>query len=295
MHSSATTMVRLYEARSHVARDIGRGLSLLAHKGVVLLGIAALTVVVLGVARPDLRQSMVAALVNDASLAASEADAMSDAIVDASGVALVTANGTPTAQAVQEHPGYAALTREQRAAANFLVRKYRLAPDAVAAVVAEAYAAGNELKVDPLLILAVMSIESSMNPFAQSTVGAQGLMQVMTTVHADRFEEFGGPRSALNPIVNIRVGAGILKELIDRYGSVPSGLKAYVGAAGMDSDSGYGARVLIERARLESAVTGRPLVMPTAPATDDAKGSVPNEAAPAVTAAASVAASRSAS
>lgn len=288
MHSSSTTMYRLFEARGHVARDIARGMKLLASKGVALVGIAALTVVTLGVVRPDFRQSAVVALLHSGVVSSLpeqvEADD-ADAMVDASDVTLVSANGTPTAQALENHPGYAALSRQQRAAANFLVRKYHLAPDAVAAVVAEAYAAADELKMDPLLIIAVMSIESSMNPFAQSTVGAQGLMQVMTTVHAERFEEFGGPRAALNPLVNIRVGASILKELIDRYGSVDGGLKAYVGAATMGSDSGYGQRVLVERARLESAVSGKPVVLPAQPAGDDAKASAPNDGASAVTAA----------
>lgn len=287
MHSSSTTMYRLFEARGHVARDIARGMKLLASKAVALVGIAALTLAVLAVARPDLRQSAVVALLHSGvvtSIAAQAEGDDADAMIDGADVTLVSANGTPTAQALENHPGYAALSREQRAAANFLVRKYRLAPDAVAAVVSEAYAAANELKMDPLLILAVMSIESSMNPFAQSTVGAQGLMQVMTTVHAERFEEFGGPRAALNPLVNIRVGASILKELIDRYGSVDGGLKAYVGAATMGSDSGYGQRVMVERARLESAVSGKPVVLP-ASSGDDAKASAPNENAPSVTAA----------
>jgi soluble lytic murein transglycosylase-like protein len=149
---------------------------------------------------------------------------------------------------------FAQLPNDQRAAADYLVRKYRVAPDAVAALVGEAYRTGAEHKVDPLLILAVMSIESAMNPIAQSQVGAQGLMQVMTPVHADRFVDYGGTTVALNPIVNIRVGTEILRELIVRFGSVEAGLKAYVGSATQNDDGGYGARVLGERARLELSV-----------------------------------------
>ncbi len=289
MHSSFVAMYRLFEARGIIARDTAAGFVSVARKGIALVGITVVTVALLAVARPDLRQSMMTAMIQAGTelkplsdLPASELAVVGGAVE----TALATAGGVP-GQALSEHPGYSALTSEQRAAANFLVRKYRLAPDAVAAVVAEAYVAGRELKMDPLLILAVMSIESSMNPFAQSSVGAQGLMQVMTTVHAERFEEFGGPRAALNPIVNVRVGAGILKELIDRHGSIDAGLKAYVGAAMMDDDGGYGLRVLVERARLESAVTGRPPVMPAQQANDEAKPVVtPTAYAP--TAAASV-------
>ncbi|HEU4621893.1 MAG TPA: lytic transglycosylase domain-containing protein, partial [Burkholderiaceae bacterium] len=98
------------------------------------------------------------------------------------------------------------------------------------------------------------SIESAMNPFAQSPVGAQGLMQIMPTVHAEKLVAFGGPSAALHPITNIRVGAGILKEYIQRFGSTEDGLKAYVGSALQEHDNGYGARVMGERARIEAAV-----------------------------------------
>jgi len=84
-------------------------------------------------------------------------------------------------------------------------------------------------------------------------VGAQGLMQVMTKVHQDKFERFdGGAEAALNPIANIRVGSQILHDCIQRRGSVTGGLACYVGATG-PSDGGYGAKVLAERRRLSLA------------------------------------------
>jgi soluble lytic murein transglycosylase-like protein len=108
-----------------------------------------------------------------------------------------------------------------------------------------------------LLILAVIAIESRFNPFAESPVGAQGLMQVMSKVHNDKFEEIGGPRSALNPAVNIKVGAMILKEYVKSGGSIEAGLKRYVGAADMESDDGYGAKVLGEYDRLKAVAAGK--------------------------------------
>src|SRR5512134_343901 len=80
----------------------------------------------------------------------------------------------------------------QRYVVQYLSRRYRVADGALRPVVAAAYESGRELGLDPLLILAVTAIESSMNPFAESVVGAQGLMQVMTRVHADKFEAHGG-------------------------------------------------------------------------------------------------------
>ena len=78
-----------------------------------------------------------------------------------------------------------------------------------------------------------MAIESSFNPFAQSSVGAQGLMQVMTKVHDDKYEPFGGRHAAFDPVTNLRVGVQVLKECIARAGSLEAGLRYYVGAANL--------------------------------------------------------------
>jgi len=145
----------------------------------------------------------------------------------------------------------------QRNVVTYLARKYRVADGALRRVVAAAYESGRELGLDPLLILAVTAVESSMNPFAESVVGAQGLMQVMTRVHADKFEAHGGEDAALDPIANIKVGSAILSDLIRRGGSVERGLQLYVGAGNMVDDGGYGARVLAEHSRLRLAASGK--------------------------------------
>lgn len=151
----------------------------------------------------------------------------------------------------------ASIDPRQKHVVQYLVRRYRVADDAVNQLVAAAFDIGREKKLDPLLILSVMAIESNFNPFAQSPVGAQGLMQVMTRVHAERFEPHGGEHAALDPIANIKVGSAILHELISRGGSVERGLQLYVGAGNLPDDGGYGARVLGERSRLELAATGK--------------------------------------
>ncbi|MCX8115301.1 MAG: lytic transglycosylase domain-containing protein [Burkholderiaceae bacterium] len=146
---------------------------------------------------------------------------------------------------------------QQRHVTQYLARRYRVADDAVRVLVAAAYDTGRELGLDPLLILAVMAVESSINPLAQSPVGAQGLMQVMTRVHTDKFEPHGGEHAALDPITNIKVGSAILSDLIRRGGSVERGLQLYVGAGNLPDDGGYAARVLNERGRIAVAATGR--------------------------------------
>jgi hypothetical protein len=149
------------------------------------------------------------------------------------------------------------LVPEQRNVTRYLARRYRVADEAVRVLVTAAYRAGEEHSLDPLLILAVMAVESSMNPFAESTVGAQGLMQVMTRVHTEKFEPHGGDHAALDPVANIMVGSAILKDLIRRGGSVERGLQLYVGAGNLPDDGGYSGRVLGERTRIELASTGK--------------------------------------
>jgi hypothetical protein len=119
-------------------------------------------------------------------------------------------------------------------------------------------------KLDPALILAVMAIESRFNPFAQSSVGAQGLMQVMKRVHDDKFEVFGGSLATFDPVTNLRVGVQVLRDCIARAGSVEDGLRYYVGAANAEEDSGYAARVLAELELLRGVIQGR-AVPPNSP------------------------------
>lgn len=134
-------------------------------------------------------------------------------------------------------------------------RRFLVAPDAARMLVKTAVAVGHEFEIDPLLILAVIAIESRFNPFAQSGAGAQGLMQIMTRVHVERFEPFGGPQAAFNPVANIWVGASILREYVRRGGSLDRGLRMYVGV-GPDGETRYPERVLGEKRRLQQAIGG---------------------------------------
>ena len=79
-------------------------------------------------------------------------------------------------------------------------------------------------------------------------------MQVMTSVHPDKSESFGGRHAAFDPVTNLRVGVKVLKECIARAGSIEGGLRHYVGAANLESDGGYAAKVLAEHQRLRLAV-----------------------------------------
>ncbi len=234
-------------------QEIGQGLRSVARQAshmffatiqnsFALLGLAVLFATITLVARPELRQASEAQL----------ADWLQERQYEANGV-----ESEPVAveRATAAHPHE--LPKQQAAVAYWLSKKYRVAPEPLSALVMEAYEIGRRTQIDPLLLLAVMAIESSFNPFAQSSVGAQGLMQVMTTLHSEKYEAYGGKLAAFDPVANLRVGALVLQEYIKRTGSVEGGLRYYVGAANLPDDGGYAAKVLAEHARLLDVANGR--------------------------------------
>ena len=137
------------------------------------------------------------------------------------------------------------------AVSGALARRYRISEDATRELVGAAYGEGRRIGLDPLLIIAVMAVESHFNPIAQSDGGAVGLMQVIPRYHADQFDR--GAESMLDPRTNIGLGARVLKEYIRRAGTEVAGLQLYNGAAG-DASNGYANKVLGERQRLQEAL-----------------------------------------
>ena len=114
--------------------------------------------------------------------------------------------------------------------------------------------AGQRWNVDPALLAAMAQTESGFNPKAVSPAGAQGLMQVMTTINAKMYERYGGTTAAYDPVTNLRVGIQILKMLIKRRGSVEEALKFYVGAGISGEDGGYVAKVLQEQVLIQQTM-----------------------------------------
>jgi len=142
------------------------------------------------------------------------------------------------------------LEREQRAVAESIAKRYRIADAAAAHFVSVAYRAADQHRLDALLILAVMAIESRYNPVAESVMGAKGLMQVIPKYHQEKLYQHGGDQSLLEPEVNILVGAQILREYQRRFGDVETALQMYAGALD-EPTSAYSAKVLAEKARLD--------------------------------------------
>lgn len=101
-------------------------------------------------------------------------------------------------------------------------------------------AAAREHDIDPDLLQAIMSVESSANPQARSPVGARGLMQVMPATG----QRFGvvDPAALYEPETNIRAASAYLKTLQGLFGNnLPLVLAAY--NAGEGAVQKYGRQI----------------------------------------------------
>jgi hypothetical protein len=139
--------------------------------------------------------------------------------------------------------------------ARYLSRRYMVGLAATEQVVQAAYAAADQVGLDPLLLLAVAAVESSFNPLAESVVGAKGLMQIIPKWHREKLDALGGDRALFDPEANILLGARILKEYVRRTGTLEAGLQFYNGAF-FDTTAQYAGKVMAERARLEAVLRG---------------------------------------
>lgn len=249
-------------------------LSELVHVCAVYLGLAVLVTVALSVTVPALREQT--REIHTALLASLKPAALQDDLLGVSGRRFsadrllpnesadradtsdksIEVGNAPFSQVLADTDSFAipGVSRAQgQALRSYIARKYTIAHKAAGVLIQNTFAVAKELDLDPQLVLAVIGIESRYNPFAESAVGAQGLMQVMSRVHKNKFEQYAdGIDAALNPLANIQVGSQILRDCIKRRGSVQGGLACYVGATG-PGDGGYGARVLAERRRIALA------------------------------------------
>jgi hypothetical protein len=249
-------------------RDVGNGLLEISHNMLALVGLAVVALLIVASGRADLRHEVETVALDWLQSRHEERSLQSGDVL------ATVAEPDAVLRATAANPKE--LNREQAAVTHWIARRYKVAPEPISRLVQEAWHIGQRAGLDPTLILAIMAIESSFNPFAQSSVGAQGLMQVMTRVHDDKYEAFGGNHAAFDPVTNLRVGVQVLKECIARAGSLHDGLRYYVGAALLDTDGGYVGRVLGEQGLLRSVADGKTVpvnaqaVLPPPPVLKDA-------------------------
>ena len=168
---------------------------------------------------------------------------------------VVTVGEAAEAEPVKAAPE--ALPPRLQSVLDFVSRRYRVAPEALVPVFEAAQTVGRERRVDPLLIIAIIGIESRFNPFAESAFGAKGLMQVIPGYHMDKVPQGAGEQPFLDPVTNIQVGVHVLEEAIRWRGSLTAGLQHYGGAPD-DPETGYANKVLAEKQRLEQAARRGP-------------------------------------
>jgi soluble lytic murein transglycosylase-like protein len=235
-----SAMAKFRAAVSIFLRDVGKGVFTLTHSGLAMLGLVVVLCVGVATFRPDVlaqTESVVYEWLRDRQFSLWwEPQNTAD---------------RATATDLKDIP------RKQAAVAAWLATKYRVAPEPIAALVSEAYFLSESTKLKPHLLLAVMAIESSFHPYVQSQAGAQGLMQVMTDIHAKKYEKYGGKLAAFDPLTNLRVGTKVLQEYIKQKGSIEEGLLFYLGGDALQSDTGYVAKVLAEQAKLDLVAAGQ--------------------------------------
>ena len=233
----------LFLSLSRITATIAKGFFDITHNSVALIGMTVLFIAIALFARPELRTFGESQLYSWLQARQTElTGVISDPV----------ASDRATATDPKDLP------KQQASVATWISRKYHVALEPVSAIVSEAYSVGTRARLDPTLILAVMAVESGFNPYAQSQVGAQGLMQVMTNVHRDKYQSFGGRFAAFDPLANLQVGVKVLQECIRAAGgSVEGGLKNYVGAGNTQDDGGYSTKVLAEYSRLQLVAQGR--------------------------------------
>ena len=232
--------------------DVGHGLLDVSHSMLAMVGLAVVAGALFMAGQDDLRDTLEARAwgwLEARHLARSGGEDLA-AVAESDPPAAGPANSSTTAD-------LADLTRAQANVARWIVRRYHVAPEPIARLVQESWTVGQRDGLEPTLILAVMAVESSFNPFAQSPVGAQGLMQVMTKIHNDKYEAYGGHLAAFDPVSNLRVGVLVLKECIGKAGGLEGGLHFYVGAGTSDDDGGYASKVMAEHELLKRVAAGQ--------------------------------------
>lgn len=127
--------------------------------------------------------------------------------------------------------------------------------------------------LDPVLILAVIGVESAWEPGAVSERGARGLMQLRRTAFEGEEREAGlRPGDVHDPIRNVRMGIRYLARMVETfddvdlalvaYNSGPTRLASYLQAVGEVPDSmwSYARKVRREERRIRRDI-GRAQVL----------------------------------
>ena len=132
-------------------RDVGAGLLDISHNSLALLGLCVVAGAMFAGGRDEIRL-----------LAEQHALDWLQARQEArEPAAEPTVEAEPDAVARATAADPKSLPRQQAAVAQWLSKRYRVAPEPVSRLVLEAWSVGHRLGLDPTVILAVMAVESS--------------------------------------------------------------------------------------------------------------------------------------
>ncbi len=238
--TAAPWLLRFWRGLLTFCGDIGRGFVNISHHSFAMLGLLALILCMLALARPEVRTLTVQSVQGwlFTRLHISDAD-------DEQQQVLLRSLAAPATD----------LSALQMTLVQAVRSKYRIAPEPLNALMLEVFDLADRSSLDPTLILAVIGVESNYNPFANSPTGAKGLMQVIPEVHLEQFTPYGGAMAIFDPKTNLRIGVKILKQSIDLTGSLEEGLRLYkAGEESVSQEIDYIARVLAEQDRLRQAI-----------------------------------------
>lgn len=245
---------------ANFARETAKNYVATAHRTLLILGMFAIGLLILIFVKPEMADHIRKISPFSEKYAAVDVNADASDVINtaaADSATKISTSQQKIAKVSKPQRVNSATSTEQKWVTYWLSKRYRVAGDAIHKLVLTSYQVAHDLKLDPLLILSVIAVESRFNPLSESPVGAQGLMQVMAKIHHEKFQKHGGISAALNPVANIKVGSRILKEYMVQGGSVEAGLKKYVGAANFATDFGYGHKVLSEYSYLQEVATGK--------------------------------------
>ena len=151
-----------------------------------------------------------------------------------------------------------AMTGEERTA-DYIRKKYNLTPELAHSIANSVYSNAEELKLDPMILLGLIHVESTFRPNEVSSSGAMGLMQIIPSWHVKLILEakntFGLSTNLFTPEVNIWVGARIKKQYLNQYGgNLSRALLQYNGSL-KDPEKTYYHKVLQSAKSFERELT----------------------------------------
>jgi soluble lytic murein transglycosylase-like protein len=242
--TATLTWTHLKRAVFTMACDVREGFVEITQHSLAVIGLAVVAVALTLLARPNLQQQASETLMGWLELRQVE----QAAILEAPEPSAATRS---TASSMQD------LSSDQVAVTRWLSSKYKVSPEPLAALVAEAWALGERSQIAPTLILAVMAIESRFNPFASGSQGGLGLMQIEPEAHTSALSPFGGRLAAFDPLTNLRLGTRLLQGLIHDTSTLEDALRQYALASGQSKNDQYVDRVLAEQKLLDNISKGQ--------------------------------------